>query len=238
MAAVTDATFAAEVLDRSAQVPVVVDLWAEWCGPCKTLGPILEAVVAETDGAVALATVDVDANPEVSAAFRVQSIPAVFALRDGAVVDQFVGAQPEAVVREFVQRLVPTVSEVDLLAETAAAAGDEAGLRAVLAVQADHPLAVGALAALLIARGEPDEAVVLLGRLPETAEVRHLLAEARLAQRGGAPGADVEVRLAELLEVAAGDDEARQEFLDLLESLGPDDPRTAAWRRALSSRLF
>jgi putative thioredoxin len=238
MVDVTDATFATEVLARSAQVPVVVDLWAEWCGPCRVLGPILEQVVGETDGAVVLAKVDVDANPEVAAAFQVQGIPAVFALRDGAVVDSFVGAQPEAAVREFVQRLAPALSETDLLAEAAAAAGDEAGLRQVLDAQSDHPLAVGALAALLIAKGEPDEAIALLGRLPETAEVRHLLAEARLAQRGEPAGVDVEARLAELLERAAADDEARQEFLDLLESLGPEDPRTATWRRALSSKLF
>ncbi len=238
MVDVTDATFETEVLARSAQVPVVVDLWATWCGPCTTLGPILEKVVDETDGAVVLVKVDVDANPEISAAFQVQSIPAVFALRDGAVVDQFIGAQPEAAVREFVARLVPAISEIDQQAEQAAAAGDEDGLRQVLASQPDHPLAVGALAAVLIAKGEPDEAITLLGRLPETAEVRHLLAEARLVQRGESEGIDVDTRLGDLLDQAATDDEARQEFLDLLESLGPEDPRTATWRRALSSKLF
>jgi len=238
MVDVTDATFETEVLVRSTQVPVVVDLWATWCGPCTTLGPILEKVVDETDGAVALVKVDVDANPEISAAFQVQSIPAVFALRDGAVIDQFIGAQPEAAVREFVARLVPPVSEVDQQAERAAAEGDEEGLRQVLSSQPDHPLAVGALAAVLIAKGEPDEAITLLGRLPETAEVRHLLAEARLAQRGEPEGTDVEARLGELLDEAATDVEARQEFLDLLESMGPEDPRTATWRRALSSKLF
>src|SRR4051794_31065985 len=105
---VTDATFPAEVVERSRSVPVVVDLWAEWCGPCKTLGPILEKVIAETGGKVVLTKVDVDANPRTSEAFQVQSIPAVFALKDGAIVDTFVGALPEAQVREFVARLLPT----------------------------------------------------------------------------------------------------------------------------------
>src|SRR6476646_8875413 len=91
---VTDATFLRDVLDRSTQVPVVVDLWAEWCGPCRTLGPILERVVASTDGQVELVKVDTDSNPRVSATFQVQSIPAVFALRDRQVVDSFVGALP------------------------------------------------------------------------------------------------------------------------------------------------
>ena len=118
---VTDATFALDVIERSATVPVVVDLWAEWCGPCKTLGPILERVIAETNGAVELAKVDVDANPRVAQAFAVQSIPAVFALRDGQVVDHFVGAVPEGVVREFVERLAPGASVVDQLL----ASGDE-----------------------------------------------------------------------------------------------------------------
>src|SRR3569832_1653998 len=102
---VTDATFPTEVIERSKTVPVVVDLWAEWCGPCKTLGPILEKVIAETDGAEELAKVDVDANPQVASAFRVLSIPAVYAMQDGKVVVGFVGAQPEAAVREFVGRL-------------------------------------------------------------------------------------------------------------------------------------
>src|SRR5713101_4310060 len=112
MLEVTDDTFERDVLDRSTQVPVVVDLWAEWCGPCKTLGPTLEKVVAETNGAVELAKVDVDANPRVGATFHVQSIPAVFALRDRQVVDHFIGALPEPAVRDFVQRLVPAPSEV------------------------------------------------------------------------------------------------------------------------------
>src|SRR5260221_14128306 len=86
---VTDATFERDVLDRSMEVPVVVDLWAEWCGPCKTLGPILERVVAATGGKVELTKVDVDANPQVAASFRVQSIPAVYAIRDKQMVDSF-----------------------------------------------------------------------------------------------------------------------------------------------------
>src|SRR3954466_11294787 len=105
---VTDATFPTEVVERSRTVPVVVDLWAEWCGPCKTLGPILEKVIDETKGQVVLAKVNVDENPAISRAFQVQSIPAVFALKGGRIVDGFVGAQPEAAVREFVDRLLPT----------------------------------------------------------------------------------------------------------------------------------
>src|SRR5918992_1205 len=117
MADVTDATFERDVIERSRSVPVVVDLWAEWCGPCRTLGPILEKVVAETEGRVELAKVDVDANPAVSSAFRVQSIPAVYALSGGKVVDSFIGALPESQVRAFVARLAPVASEADRLVE-------------------------------------------------------------------------------------------------------------------------
>src|SRR5829696_7491791 len=99
---VTDETFETDVIERSKTVPVVVDLWAEWCGPCKTLGPIIEKVVDGTGGKVELAKVDVDNNPGISQAFRVQSIPAVFALKDGKVVDGFIGAQPETAVQKFV----------------------------------------------------------------------------------------------------------------------------------------
>src|SRR3954452_21798392 len=100
MADVTDATFERDVLERSKTVPVVVDLWAEGGGPCKTLGPILEKVIAETGGKVELAKVDVDANQQVARQFQVQSIPAVYAVKDMKVVDGFVGAQPEAAVRQ------------------------------------------------------------------------------------------------------------------------------------------
>ncbi|HTZ10614.1 MAG TPA: thioredoxin, partial [Acidimicrobiales bacterium] len=165
---VTDATFEQDVLARSDTVPVVVDLWAPWCGPCRTLGPILERVVEATEGAVELVKVNVDDNPRVAATFQVQSIPAVFALRERQVVDAFIGALPEDQVAAFVQRLAPAPSEVDLLVE----AGDEDSLRRALELEPDHPGAVVGAARLHLERGEPEEALRLLARIPETDEAR------------------------------------------------------------------
>ena len=141
MADVTDATFERDVIERSKQVPVVVDLWAPWCGPCKTLGPIIEKVIADTGGQVELAKVNVDENPQVSQAFQVQSIPAVYALKDGKVVDGFVGAQPEAVVRKFVDTLLPTEEETEV--QRLVRAGDAESLRRALDLEPDNPDAVG-----------------------------------------------------------------------------------------------
>jgi putative thioredoxin len=231
---VTDASFERDVLERSDQVPVVVDLWAEWCGPCRTLGPILERVVADTDGGVELTKVNVDENPRVAATFQVQSIPAVFALRNRQVVDSFIGAQPEAAVREFVSRLAPAASEADLLVE----AGDEASLRQALELEPDHPGAVVALAELQVGRGERDEALALLGRIPETAEVRRVAALARLGNGALEGDTDLAGRLDGLLDRVKQDDQARREFLDLLEAMGPGDPRTTEYRKALTARLF
>ena len=232
---VTDVTFEQEVLVRSDQVPVVIDLWAPWCGPCRTLGPILEKVVAATDGTVELAKVSVDENPRVSATFQVQSIPAVFAVHQRKVVDSFIGALPEAQVAAWVAGLPTTPSEVDTLV----AAGDEASLRRALELQPDHPGAVVGLARLLVGQGQPADALDLLARIPDTPEVRQVAAEARLAQQqvSLSPGA-VDQLLDTLLDRVKDDEAARQEFLDVLETLGPDDPRTARYRRALSARLF
>jgi putative thioredoxin len=236
---VTDATFEQEVLARSSEVPVVVDLWAPWCGPCLTLGPIIERVVDATDGAVALVKVNIDENPQIAGSFRVQSIPAVFALRDGAVVDSFIGAQPEEMVAQFVDRLAPAPSAVDLLVAEGLGSGDEAPFRQALTLQPDHPGAISGLATLLIDRGDIDEAIALLGRIPETPDTRRLLAEARLKAQSVDVGADgVDSLLDGLLERVKDEPDARQEFLDLLETLGPDDPRTTSYRKALSARLF
>ena len=230
---VSDATFATEVVERSHTVAVVVDLWAPWCGPCKTLGPILEQTVAATGGAVELAKVNVDDNPQTAQAFQVQSIPAVYAMRDGKVVDGFIGAQGEAAVAEFVQRLLPTEqeSEVDALV----AAGDEASLRRALELDADHEGAVVGLAELLVAQEQGEEALALLERIPETAEVRRVAA---LARTGGDSNGDVEARLEDLLGRVKADPDARQEFVDLLEIMGADDPRTSVYRRRLTTQLY
>jgi putative thioredoxin len=250
---VTDATFEAEVLDTSAETPVVVDLWATWCPPCRALGPVIEKVVDETNGAVRLAKVNVDENPRVAASFGVSSIPAVFAIYKRQIVDHFIGALPEADVRAFVERVVPVKTEADQLVEK----GDEESLRAALALEPDHTSAVLGLAALLTERGDGAEALTLLSRLPETPDVRKAAARARLTQAhsdgspsgaadgpialgvaSGTEAGSLDERLDALLERAGEDEAARQELLDVLETMDDDDLRRARYRKALAARLF
>jgi putative thioredoxin len=230
---VTDATFETEVIDRSQTTPVVVDLWAPWCGPCRTLGPILDKVVGETGGRVALVKVNIDENPGIAQAFRVQSIPLVVAIKDGQAVDGFLGAYPEHEVRAFVERLLPSMEEDRLGALVAA--GDEASLLAALDLDPGHAPAVVALATLHVESGRGDDALALLARLPETDDVRALAARARLL---GEPQDDYDATLTALLDRVKAEPDARQEFLDILEVMGAADPRTATYRRALTSRLF
>lgn len=242
MVDVTDATFETDILERSDTVPVIVDLWAPWCGPCRTLTPIIEKVVGEAGGEVELAKVNVDDNPGLSQAFQAQSIPAVHAVYKRQVVDSFIGAQPEARVRAFVEALRPSEEQRarDALLEN----GDEASLEQVLEDEPGYPPAVIALAELYVAEDRPDDALAMLARIPESPESRRVAALARTGAPvadevdGPLEGIDVEGKLDELLTRVKGDDDARQEFLDLLELMGPTDPRTVQYRRALSRQLF
>jgi len=240
MVDVTEETFEAEIVARSHEVPVVVDLWADWCGPCKTLTPILEKVIDETAGQVVLAKVDVDANPQLSQSFNVQGIPAVFAIKDGKIAGQFTGAQPEHVVREFVASLLPS-SDEQLVADLMDA-GDEVALQQALVAMPGHPAATVALAELYVAEGRTDEALATLAKIPESADTRRVAALARTGTSADAasdgPLADVEATLDALLPQVKTDDDARQQFLDLLELMGPADPRAATYRKALSRQLF
>ncbi len=230
---VSDATFQTEVIDRSFQVPVVVDLWAPWCGPCRTLGPIIEKVTDATAGKVVLAKVDTDQNPAISQAFQVQSIPAVYALRNGEVVNGFVGAQPEHVVQAFIDSLLP--SEGELTVASLLAEGTEGAYRAVLELEPGNEDAIVGLAELLVARGENEQALQFLGRIPESDRTRKVAAKARTRL---APDDDHDATLTALLDHVKADEEARQKFVDVLELMGPDDPRTADYRKQLTKRLF
>jgi putative thioredoxin len=239
----TDASFENDVMVRSDTVPVIVDLWAPWCGPCKALSPIIERVVDGTGEAAVLVKVNIDENPMIAQSFQVQSIPAVFAIKDRKVVDQFIGALPEAAVREFVDRLLPAPNE----AERLVAAGDEASLRSALELDPNLPSAVVALAEVLVGRGQAEEALNLLARIPDLGEARRVAALARLALAGTtiAPSAngqdaaaELERHLDALLERVKSDEMARQELVDLLETMDPSDPRRAQYRRALAARLF
>ncbi len=230
---VTDATFQTDVIDQSATAVVVVDLWAPWCGPCKTLSPILEKAIDETNGRVVLAKVNIDENPGIAQAFKVQSIPAVFAFADGQVVDGFVGALGDREARAFIDRLLPSEQD-DLLAELIAR-GDEASLRAALEIEPGNEEAILVLAELLVEAGDGEGALALLARIPESDRTRRVAAMARV---GIVPDDDHDATLTALLDQVKTDDAARQQYVDILELMGPLDPRTAAYRKLLTARLF
>jgi len=215
-------------------VPVVVDLWAEWCGPCKTLGPIIEKVVDETSGAVELAKVDIDANPQIAQAFNVQSIPAVFAIHEGKIVDSFVGAFPESAVREFVEKLAPGASKVDKLVD----AGDEASLRAALELDASNLDAAVSLGDLLRRADRLDEADEVLKPFENALAAKTVLARIRLQRSGVSLDGDLDLTLEHLLEQSSSESSAKDSLLQILDALGPEDPRYVSYRRKLASRLY
>ncbi|MFM7391288.1 MAG: thioredoxin, partial [Actinomycetota bacterium] len=213
---VTDATFQKEVIERSMTTPVVVDLWATWCGPCKTLGPILEKVIGATNGKVVLAKIDVDKNPGVARAFQVQSIPAVYALKDGQPVDGFMGALPEHQVKEFVNKLIPGGEVIDVA--TLLARGDEASLREALKLEPTNEDVVQALAALLLQKNEITDALEILQKVPQTLKIAALVERAKAMF---VPDDNFATQLDALLPLVKTDEEARRQFLQILETMGP-----------------
>src|SRR3954465_2226227 len=176
---VTESTFEQQVLERSREVPVVVDFWAEWCGPCRQLGPALEKAAHAREGKVDLAKLDVDANQRISQAFQVQGIPAVKAFKDGRVASEFTGAIPPAQVEAFFDQLVP--SEAELAAAEAVRSGDEDALRAAVEADPRNAEAATALARILIGRGENAEALARLEPLPGDFTAAGLASRAWLA---------------------------------------------------------
>jgi putative thioredoxin len=245
-----ESNFTERVIERSREVPVVVDFWADWCGPCKALSPALVKAANAREGLVDLAKVDVDRNQRLAAAFRVQGIPAVKAFRDGKVADEFTGAIPPAQVEAFFDRLVPSQAELD--AANALEAGDEEELRRALAADPKSAPVAAALGRILIQRGDYEDAAELLEPLESDFVASGLAARARL-QAEGEPdlshafsawdSGDLAGTLERLQDAlaGAGDTEARDRIrrvmVAIFTELGPDDPLAREHRRRLSAAL-
>jgi putative thioredoxin len=242
---VTEADFEREVVERSREVPVVVDFWAEWCGPCRMLGPLLERAADARDGQVVLAKVDTDANQGLAYRYGIQGIPAVKAFRDGDVVEEFVGVQPPAQVEAFFDSLVP--SEADALV----AAGDEQSLRRALELEPGRSDAVVALAEQLHRKGERDEAQRLLENVAGSFRADGLAARMRLEDQDSvdlgeafrALDAGDHERALDLLigAIPSADgmrDDVRRVVVALLDELGVEHPLARDARRRLAAALY
>jgi putative thioredoxin len=247
---VTTDTFQQAVVARSRQVPVVVDFWAAWCGPCRALTPALERAAETRAGKVELVKVDVDANQPLAAHYGVQGIPAVKAFKDGEVVEEFVGAIPQAAVERFFDGLVP--SEADALA----AEGDEASLRRALELDPRHAGAATALGRMLLKRGDAAGALALLSNVTGDFTAQGLAARAQLTTSGkldelpdlregfeALDAGDHERALAHLdsaLGVAGEDtrDLIRQVMVGIFAELGADHPLAREYRRKLAAALY
>jgi putative thioredoxin len=264
---VTEATFQAEVIDRSFQVPVLIDLWADWCQPCKQLSPILERLAAEAGGTWILAKIDVDANPRISQALQVQSIPTVFAAIGGQLVPGFQGALPEPQVREFVGALVKAASQAGLSGAVADATDEETSAEvpvdprfseAEAALEAGQfDLAAKRYQAILDAEPANTEAALALRQVRMLERLQDI--DPKLVARAETAPDDVPAQLAAadyalsrsdvdgalgrllgLVRRVSGDDRdaVRERLIEYFDLLGPDDPRVAPARRALANALF
>jgi putative thioredoxin len=248
---VSESTFQTAVLDRSHTVPVVVDFWAEWCGPCRQLTPILERAVAARSGKVELAKVDTDKEPGLARAYGIQGIPAVKAFKDGKIVDEFVGAQGPPMIDRFLDSLVP--SEADALVEK----GDEESLRKALELDPTRADAAVPLARLLLTRDQPDEAAQTLSRILGSFAADGLLARIELQKAQNADGplqaelseafaaldrGDQEQALDLLLKALPSSDGAKDQIrrvvVGVLEELGPESPLARESRRRLATALY